>query len=239
MGVPVKGVLAAKQAAQVIAAVASLMLLAGCVGIRNKQIPVNPESFAAPDGAKEAATEPYRLVAQDRFSVTIYRVPDLSREYVVEPSGTVDFPLVGQVKVAGMTSAELAALLRDRYNRGPLRDPNVSVQIVQMTPQAVTVEGSVRTPGVLNVTGTSNLLQMIARAGGLDDLANAGRVVIFRQINGRRQAAAFDLRRVREGLMENPVVYPGDTLVVDGSELRRDMRDFLLAVPLLGLFRPF
>lgn len=223
-----------------LAAVIAAVLSTGCARQpRNDAIGYAAPLAPADPVAVVDSAAPYRLAARDRFTVTIYRMPDLTREYVVEPSGIVNFPLVGEVQVAGLTSAELTRLLADRYNRTQLRNPSVSVQIAEMAPRTVTVEGAVRTPGSLAITAPITLIDAIARAGGPGDLANEKRVVVFRQINGTRQAAAFDLRQVREGLMENPVIYPGDTVILDGSALRRDMRDYLAAVPLLALFNPF
>lgn len=222
------------------AAVVAASMSGGCArDVANRDIPY-AATLGAPDATpRQQANTPYRLAAQDRFAVSIYRMPDLSRDYVVEPSGIVNFPLVGEVQVAGLTTGELTSLLAERYNRTQLRNPQVSVQMVAAAPRTVTVEGAVRAPGAVALAAPTNLIDAIARAGGPSDLANEKRVIIFRQVNGARQAAAFDLRRVREGLMDNPDIYPGDIVVVDGSELRRDMRDFLSAVPLLGLFRPF
>lgn len=205
----------------------------------------NPEiGYSTPLGVADplpltTSDTPYRLSALDRFSVSIYRLPELSREYVVEPSGIVNFPLVGEISVAGLTSAELTRLLFERYNRTQLRNPSISVQIAEMAPRTATIEGAVRTPGSMAITTPTTLLTAIARAGGPNDYANEKRVVIFRRINGVRNAAAFDLRQVREGLMEDPAIYPGDTVIVDGSQLRRDLQTYMLAVPILAIFNPF
>ena len=80
------------------------------------------------------------------------------------------------------------------------------------------------------------LLQAIALSGGPTDNADPRRVIIFRQIEGKRNAAGFDLRAIREGKAEDPVVYGNDIVVVDGSEARRRYGEFLRSVPLLALF---
>jgi polysaccharide export outer membrane protein len=81
----------------------------------------------------------------------------------------------------------------------------------------------------------------VARAGGTAPDANPRRVAIFRQIEGKRMAAAFDLTAIRRGNAEDPRVYSGDIVVVDGSTstVRTVQREILQALPLLGLFRPF
>jgi len=215
-----------------------LLLLGACGGPRG-DIAYNPTSFGRPDvPMPQTSVADYKLQALDKFHVTIYRVADLSRDYQVEPAGTVNFPLLGMVNVVGMTSNQLAAELTKRYGQRYLENPNVSVQIDTMTASTVTVEGAVRNPQVYPLVGQSNLLEAIAKSGGPDEYANTKRVVVFRMINGQRQAAAFDLGRVREGIDPNPAVYGGDIVVVDGSTVRRNLRQALYAVPLAGLFVP-
>lgn len=213
--------------------------LSACAGPRG-DIAYAPSTFKAPDvAAPKVATSAYKLNALDKLTVSVYRVPELSRQYVVEPTGTVNFPLIGPLNVVGMTSTELAGELKRKYDANYLRNSQISVSIDEMTQSVVTVEGSVKAPVVFSLVGEVNLLEAIARASGPSDTANPHRVVVFRTIDGRSQAAAFDLTKVREGLMPNPTIYPGDVIVVDGSALKSGYRDLVQAVPVLGLFRVF
>ncbi len=84
-----------------------------------------------------------------------------------------------------------------------------------------------------------SLMQAVALAGGLTDDANARRVAVFRQIGGRRQAAAFDLTSIRRGEMDDPRVYAGDIVVVDGSSVKAATKQILNSMPLISIFRPF
>ena len=76
-------------------------------------------------------------------------------------------------------------------------------------------------------------------ARGTADGANPKRVVVFRRINGERQAAAFDLTTVRKGADPDPEIYPEDVIVVDGSSVSKGFRTVLQTIPLIALFRPF
>jgi polysaccharide export outer membrane protein len=75
-------------------------------------------------------------------------------------------------------------------------------------------------------------------ARGTTQDANLRRVVIFRQIDGQRMAAGFDLRAIRTAQMEDPTVYASDIIIVDGSQTRQMWRDVLQTIPILALFRP-
>jgi polysaccharide export outer membrane protein len=84
-----------------------------------------------------------------------------------------------------------------------------------------------------------SLVQAIALARGTSQDANARRVAVFRMIGGQRQAAAFDLTGIRRGEAQDPQIYPGDIVVVDGSKIKEAQRQVFQTIPLLGLFRPF
>lgn len=199
---------------------------------------LSQSQFTAPDPVP-AIVDPagYVINAGDEFRVTVFNAEALSGEYTVEPSGNISMPLIGTIKAVGMTTEELSSLLERRYGERYLRDPNVSVQMTQFTKSLVTVGGEVATPKVVESVGPTNLLKAIAGASGLSDTANPSRVVVFRSIGGVRHAAAFDLRRIERGLDPNPPIYNGDEVIVDGSRLKRALRDFLSIYPLLGLYQ--
>ena len=82
-------------------------------------------------------------------------------------------------------------------------------------------------------------MQVVALAKGTTVNANPRRVVVFRQIDGQRQAAGFDLTAIRAGRMEDPVIYGSDIVIVDGDNTRQLWRDILSGIPVFALFRPF
>jgi polysaccharide export outer membrane protein len=62
---------------------------------------------------------------------------------------------------------------------------------------------------------------------------------VFRTIGGQRMAAAFDLTSIRRGEAEDPKVYSGDIIIVDGSKLKQAQREILGALPIIGMFNPY
>jgi polysaccharide export outer membrane protein len=75
-------------------------------------------------------------------------------------------------------------------------------------------------------------------AHGTTEAANNRRVAVFRTIGGQRQAAAFDLTAIRRGQAQDPQIYPGDIVVVDGSSLKATQKQILQSIPLLAIFGP-
>lgn len=211
--------------------------LTACAGPK-ANLPENPTDFAAPsyaDVVKQQSSD-YEFGPFDRVKVSVYRVPELSGEYRVEPSGIIAFPLIGTVKVSGMTTSELSQILTRTYGAQYLENPDVTVQLVEATGRELTVEGSVRNPGVFSTFGESNLVQAIARAGGPTDYANSKRVLVFRKIDGEQKVALFNLAEIRAGLAENPTIYGGDIVVVDGNGLKAAYQNLLTSIPLFATF---
>jgi len=213
--------------------------LASCGAARGGGIPYNPESFGSPDAPSEnALARDYRIAPLDKVSVNIFQFEQLSGEYQVDLTGTVPMPLIGSVEAVNLTTEELSERLTQAYGAKYIKDPDISVGIVEATGSTITLEGSVERPGVYPAFGRLSLVQAMAIGGGLADYANPKRIVVFRQVDGRRMAAAFDLTTIRNGTDPDPEVYRGDIIVVDGSGTKRAWRNVLQSVPLLGLFRP-
>ncbi len=216
------------------------LLVAACGSSRGGSIAYEPADFGTPDAPKVAAVDDaYKLAPLDTVTVSVYQVPDLSRDFVIDQSGRITMPLIGRVDAVGVGTNELGDTIARKLAEKYLRDPNVTVALKDSASRVVTVDGSVRQPGIFPAVTSLTLVQAIALARGTDDLANPRRVAIFRTIGGKRMAAAFDLTSIRRGEMADPQVYPGDTVVVDGSGVKKAQRDVLQALPLASIFLAF
>lgn len=198
-------------------------------------------SLPAPDttsasGAYQGASD-YRIGAQDLLSISVFGVEELAKDVRVNSNGQISLPLIGGVMAGGRTIPELEADLATKYSAGYLQKPQVSVFVKEFTSQRVTLEGAVTKPGIYPITGKTSLLQAIAMAGGVDDkTADLGGIVLMRQVDGKRLAAAYDLRLVRKGQAEDPPIYGDDIIVVEQSASKTMLRRFIESVPALGIF---
>jgi polysaccharide export outer membrane protein len=218
----------------------ALVLLTGCAGNRGGNIPYNPQNFSPPDAPAIAALEEdYRIAPLDKLKISVFQVPDLSGEFEVDLMGNVALPLVGSVKAVDLTTSQLDAKLTQVLGAKYLQNPDVNVSVSSSSTRVVTVDGAVGQPGVKPVNGRLTLIQVIAMAGGTTQDANPHRVAVFRQIQGQRMAAAFDLTSIRRGQDEDPRIYSGDIVVVDGSKVKNIYSTILSSIPLLSIFRPF
>ena len=181
-----------------------------------------------------------RLQAGDTISVQVFREPDFSVDKaVLDELGYAQLPVIGELAAAGRTPRELAADIEALLGQRYLRHPRVTVAVTGSTPQAVTVEGQVATPGVYALSRNETLLTSLARAGSPTQIAALDEVVVFRTVNGQRMGAVFDVRRIRTGAAPDPQILDGDVVVVGYSQIKGAYRDFLAATPLLGLFTIF
>ncbi|ADM10320.1 xanthan biosynthesis polysaccharide export protein GumB [Parvularcula bermudensis HTCC2503] len=193
----------------------------------------------APTRLESLDTSYFELAPADRLDITVFGVRDLSGEYQVNFDGTIKFPLIGTIDASEKTSSELASTIEDALRGRYLTDPQVSVTMIESLGRRITVDGSVERPGIYPIIGRTTLLQAVALAGGPSDGANPKKVLIFREIDGRRAGAAFNLNEIRSGEAEDPRVYGSDVIVMDGSEARARYGDLVRAAPILGLFRFF
>lgn len=214
--------------------------VSACAGSRSNYVSYETAGFGEPDAPSATRlTSEYRIAPLDKLAVNVFQVEQLSGEYQVDLTGNIAMPLIGNVSLVDLTTDEAQAHLAVRLSEEYLRDPDVTVGIVEATGSSVTIEGSVNSPGVYPTFGNLTLLQAMALGGGLDEFANPRTVVVFRQIDGQRMAAGFDLTTIRRGEDPDPEIYRGDIIVVDGSQTRRAWRDVIQTVPIFSIFRPF
>lgn len=182
----------------------------------------------------------YRIGVGDKLGVRVFQVADLSfEELVVDTSGNIQLPLIGAVRSAGRTAGEMSSDIAGRLAAQYLRDPQVTVTIKEAASQKVTVDGAVTKPGVYEMRGSTSLLQAVAMAEGPTRVADLTKIAVFRNIDGRRSVALFDLSAIRQGRASDPAVFGDDVIVVDTSRLNSALREVVGAIPALSAFAYF
>ena len=213
-------------------------VLAGCAGTRGGPIPYDV-AMGQPDSPTVTTPEAdYKIAPMDTLRISVFQVPDLTGDYDVDLLGNIAMPLIGSVRAADMTTGQLDQVLKQRLGDKYLQNPDVTVSLKASTRRVVTVDGAVNGSGMFPINGPTTLMQAIAMARGTSQDANPHRVAIFRQVEGKRMAAAFDLVSIRKGQMKDPQVYAGDIVVVDGSKVKQIQTQVLSTLPIIGLFGP-
>jgi polysaccharide biosynthesis/export protein len=171
----------------------------------------------------------YRVGPKDVLNISVMGHTELTGKYLVAADGTVSFPLLGSVKVAERSQAEIAADLVARLADGFFKKPQVTVEIAEYLSQRVFVMGEVRTPGSLSFSGSTTLLEALARAGSLTEQAG-GEVVLLRQApggpagpiapgqTGVNELARISVQQLRSGSIVNVALQDGDTIFVPRAQ---------------------
>jgi polysaccharide export outer membrane protein len=176
-------------------------------------------------------TTDYTIGDRDILSVTVWSQMDLSGKYTVDADGTVMFPLVGALKVQGLTVQQVATELRNRLKDGFFRDPQLTVSIDDYRSQRIFVMGQVRQPGSYPLSGGMTVIEALARAGSTTPEA-APEALIVRA--GQRDRAAqptlpddsnagaitrVNVNEVQSGALASQVALrDGDTIFVPRAE---------------------
>jgi polysaccharide export outer membrane protein len=156
--------------------------------------------LSAPAGAD---SNEYRLGTGDRVRVTVFGDDQLSGEFQVSAAGTIAMPLIGEVEARGHTTSELEGLVAERLKQDYLKNPKVSVEVVDYRPFYIL--GEVKNPGSYPYVNGMRVVNAIALAGGFTYRARESRMTIKRDVNGQLQEMDAD---------QSTAVMPGDVIEV-------------------------
>jgi len=171
--------------------------------------------------AKETATQDasidstYPIGPGDVLGISIWKDDALTKEVVVLPDGLISFPLLGLVRAAGKTVAQLRSELEEKISRY-VTDPVLNVEVKQVNSMIVYVIGRVNSPGRFSLNTNVSALQALATAGGLNPFAKRDKIKILRQESGKTRIYPFNYDEIAEGrrLEENIELKRGDVIVV-------------------------
>lgn len=142
-------------------------------------------------------------------------------KYTVNQEGYIDFPVLGELKVAGMTRSELAGFIKGEImGRNLAKDPVVTVEFVNL---GVSIIGEVLTPGRYDINQDQiNILEAISMAGDLTINGQRENVVVLRETNGEQRTYKVDLTNFKE-LTQSPVYYlkQGDIIYVEPNDMKK------------------
>ncbi|MEE4207784.1 MAG: polysaccharide biosynthesis/export family protein [Parvularcula sp.] len=221
-------------------AIAGAIALPGCASTPGPVIGAaasQPRPDLGQQGYSQTRANTYALRPSDQISVNVFREPDLSIESVrLGVDGAVSLPMLGTIQAAGMTTQQLEQDVTRRLLEAGLRTPMVSVNIAEYASHLVTVEGAVEDPGVYAFQPGSRLSAAIAMANGPTETAKEEQVAVFRESPEGVMIAKFDYRQVSQGTMLDPVLQPGDRIVMGTDGLSVFYQNLLQALPAFGVF---
>lgn len=161
------------------------------------------------------ATDDTTLGPGDVFSVRVYGEEAMSGSHQVAPDGTISFPLLGSVPVAGLEPTEVAKRIQTELReRDLMRNPHVSVYVDEYASKRISVVGAVENPGTFPLEPGMTVVQAISMAGGFSNLADRDGTVVTRRLNEKIVRYRVPVEKVQRGQAEDIEVAAGDIIFV-------------------------
>jgi polysaccharide export outer membrane protein len=196
-------------------------LLAACALIGAQALTMAP-AYAQPAAAPLASAE-YRLGAGDVMRVSVYQNPDLTLETRVSENNVVSFPLLGSIKVGGLSVTQAEQLITDGLKKGNfVKNPQVTIVVLQVKGNQASVLGQVNRPGRYPIeTADMRLTDLIANAGGVVSGAGSETLVLTGKRNGQPYRAEIDLPGIFAvgGGAQDVFIQHGDVIWVDRAPM--------------------
>lgn len=166
-----------------------------------------------------AAESDILLGPGDVLKISVFEQPDLSLEVRVSESGSITYPLIGAVQVGGSTPAEAERKIADMLEAGGyLKNPHVSIIVVQLQSLQVSVLGQVGRPGRYPLDSVRSLADVLALAGGVAQ-DGSDIITIIQKVNGKSVRTIVDIAEMmRSGNLDNNIeIKSGDIVYVERS----------------------
>lgn len=153
---------------------------------------------------------------RDNVEIRVFRQEDLTTSGQLSPNGTITMPLIGAVKMSGLTTDQAAAAITAKLKDGYLVNPQVSVTIEGRVRRSVTVLGQVQNPGVFEIPADRQLtlVEAVGMAGGATRISNTKKITLKRS-GGKVQTV--NLKDITAGKTADIVLRDGDVLDVPES----------------------
>lgn len=156
---------------------------------------------------------PTALGPGDVFEVRVFGEQDLTGTHRVGSDGSINFPLVGRVEVAGRTAAEVSGLLEEKLG-AYVRTPHVSLFVKEFNSKKVYVLGQVARPGTFPYEDGMNIIQAVTLAGGFGKMADQNGTLVTRIVDSRELRLKVAVKDIGEGQAPNFELKPGDIVYV-------------------------
>jgi polysaccharide export outer membrane protein len=195
----------------------AVLMVIGFLGLGCAATPVpDKEDEAVFPGSPEGD---YRIGADDRLQITVWRNPELSVTVPVRPDGKISVPLIGDVLAGGNTPEQVAVLIKEKLTTF-IREPNVAVLVVELRSHEfisrVRVTGAVRTPRSMPYRQGMTILDAVLEAGGPNEFAAPNRAKLYRKGKDKTDVIDVELGDIlnKGKLKTNITLRPGDVVTV-------------------------
>ena len=162
----------------------------------------------------------YIIGPEDVLEISVWKNSDLSKTVQVRPDGRISLPLIGDIVAVDQTTSQLTENIASKLKKY-MAKPTVSIVVKEVNSYNIFVMGAVASPGKYALKSKTTLLQALVISGGLTDLADRNKIVVFRLgKNGKgltKIKASYDDIVLRDGTKQNIELKPGDTVVIPAA----------------------
>lgn len=159
-------------------------------------------SFAATEASPGGQSVDYVLQPLDLLRILVFQEPDLERQVRISQEYSINLPLIGSVDLTGKSVRQAEELIRARYDADFLKNPQITITVLEYTQRTVQVLGAVNSPGAIAFTPEQQmtLLEAIARAGGQARIADLRKVRLTRvSADGKTENFTINVDEVMKG----------------------------------------
>jgi polysaccharide export outer membrane protein len=175
----------------------------------------NASALYADAARRDPRGKPYVIGVADVVRVSVFKDESLSTDAIVRPDGTITMPLVGELRAAGRTAAQLQQDASQRLAT-LVKDAAVTVSVTEVNSYRFTVAGNVQSPGLFTSRYYLTVSEALALAGGPNRYADTDEVVVVRNINGTTLRIPIDYDDILSGKSpeQDIVILAGDAVQV-------------------------
>lgn len=205
----------------------AFLFMAGCssMGKEARDVSELPERSA--EIRDELKVSEFILGAGDTVEVTVYRQSDMKRTIQINSSGMITYPLIGDIKAAGLGILEFRDMIQEGLSKYYL-NPQVAVNVISIRSNKYSVLGEVNRPGIFSLDNAVNIFEATANAGGFTNDAKLETVLLIRPGKDTPELYAVNLREILEegDLLQNAGVRNGDIIYVPATTIANTSRYF-------------
>ena len=166
-------------------------------------------------GGETVTDNLYFIQPGDVLEISVWKEEDLKKQVLIRPDGGMSFPLVGDIKAAGKSVADLQNLITEKLTKY-MPDPVVTVATIKLDGNKVYVIGKVAKPGEFQANRYLDVVQALSMAGGMTPYAADNKITVLRRENGKQRSIPFRYGDIEKGedLGQNIILQSGDVVVV-------------------------
>ena len=189
---------------------ATVLLFVAAAGGCGRARPGPPKNLPAP-------TLSTTVGPGDLFVVDVMGEKDLPKEYRIQPDGTIRFPYLGRIKVAGLEPQQIEDLLRQQLiEQKILQNPQLTLSVKQYNSKKVSIIGAVSKPGNIPWTEGMKIVDALSQAGWFSAIADSDRVILTRLVaRGKTVTAYISVDAITDGQQPDIPLQAGDTIKVE------------------------